>query len=278
MSLKLYQVQRGGALRRPGLPASGDAGPDALASVRRRLQPVAPRPERKRVEVRRAELRPVVLPPVLWPLVVLSPAWRQRVFRPWQCRQPVSRLPVSRQSVSRRAVSRRAVSRRRIWRRAVERPWRPLWRLRVRHGRCGFSQWAQRAPRRAFPAFPFGWRRFRGRGRLFFSRLFGGLFGFFLRLGVPYRGRSVFAIACQSSLTPRPPMAENGNGSTPSLRMARKPCSCSDWFNLSIFVATTRYGLPRYSSHRFRSRSFSIHPRRVSRIRQESFRVSLFSR
>jgi len=64
-----------------------------------------------------------------------------------------------------------------------------------------------------------------GGGRLFLSRLFGG---FFLRRGVSYRGFSVFDIACQVSLTPRPVMAENGNGSAPSSRMARKPRSCSD--------------------------------------------------
>jgi len=80
-----------------------------------------------------------------------------------------------------------------------------------------------------------------GRGRLFVSRLFGG---FFLRRGVSYRGFIVFDIACQVSLTPRPVKAENGNGSTPSSRMARKPRSCSDRFNLSVVVAITRYCLP----------------------------------
>ncbi len=60
-------------------------------------------------------------------------------------------------------------------------------------------------------------------------RLSGGLFGgFFLRWVGSYRGCSVVVIACQISLTPRPVRAENGSGSTPSLRMARKPCSSSD--------------------------------------------------
>ena len=67
----------------------------------------------------------------------------------------------------------------------------------------------------------------RGSGGFAGVCLFGGLFCFFLRRGGSYR-RGVFVIACQISLTPRPVTAENGNGSTPSWRMARKPRSCSD--------------------------------------------------
>src|SRR5579871_2050069 len=74
------------------------------------------------------------------------------------------------------------------------------------------------------------------------SRLLGGLFGLLLGHGV-HRG-TVFAIACQISLTPRPVRAENGSGSTPSWRMARSPCSCSVRFILSVLVATTTYSLP----------------------------------
>ncbi len=70
----------------------------------------------------------------------------------------------------------------------------------------------------------------RGSGRRH-GRFVGGFFRFFrwfLRWDGPYRGWIVFAIACQISLTPRPVTAENGSGSTPSWRMARRPRSCSD--------------------------------------------------
>ena len=66
---------------------------------------------------------------------------------------------------------------------------------------------------------------FVGRGRHGGGLLFGG---FFLRWDVAYRVWSVFVIACQISLAPRPVAAENGSGSAPSWRMLRKPCSCSD--------------------------------------------------
>ena len=66
---------------------------------------------------------------------------------------------------------------------------------------------------------------FVGRGRRGGGLLFGG---FFLRWDVAYRVWSVFVIACQISLAPRPVAAENGSGSAPSWRMLRKPCSCSD--------------------------------------------------
>ena len=66
---------------------------------------------------------------------------------------------------------------------------------------------------------------FWGRGRHGGGLLFGG---FFLRWDVAYRAWSVFVIACQISLAPRPVAAENGSGSAPSWRMLRMPCSCSD--------------------------------------------------
>src|SRR5262249_59364470 len=118
--------------------------------------------------------------------------------------------------------------------------------------------------RGAFSMRLFG---FGGSDRLI-GRLFGGFIYVFLRWDSAYRIGIAFVIACQISLTPRPSRAENGSGSTPSWRMAFNPCSVSLRFNLSTFVATTRYGLPWCSSQRFRSRSFSIHPRRASSTRQ----------
>ena len=96
----------------------------------------------------------------------------------------------------------------------------------------------------------------------------GGLLGFsacrflfrcgFLQPGrcVYFRGPSVFDIACQISLTPRPVMAENGQWFTPLCEWLSYPAACSDWFNLSILEAITRYGPPLISNHRLRSRSW----------------------
>jgi len=68
-------------------------------------------------------------------------------------------------------------------------------------------------------------RWFRGQGAPWRRAAFRWVF---LRWDVAYRVWSVFVIACQISLAPRPVAAENGSGSAPSWRMLRKPCSCSD--------------------------------------------------
>ncbi len=61
-----------------------------------------------------------------------------------------------------------------------------------------------------------------------FVRALGRLVLFFLRCCGIYRVWSVFVITCQISLTPRPVEAENGSGSTFSLRIDARPCHCSD--------------------------------------------------
>jgi hypothetical protein len=61
-----------------------------------------------------------------------------------------------------------------------------------------------------------------------FGRALGRLVLFCGRCGGTYRVWSVFVITCQISLTPRPVEAENGSGSTCSLRIPAKPCHCSD--------------------------------------------------
>jgi hypothetical protein len=61
-----------------------------------------------------------------------------------------------------------------------------------------------------------------------FGRALDGLVLFFLRRSGDYRLWSVFDITCQISLTPRPVGAENGKGSTFSLRIRARPCFCSD--------------------------------------------------
>jgi len=61
-----------------------------------------------------------------------------------------------------------------------------------------------------------------------FVRALGRLVWFCLRCRGAYRVWSAFVITCQISLTPRPVEAENGNGSTFSLRIDARPCHCSD--------------------------------------------------
>ena len=80
---------------------------------------------------------------------------------------------------------------------------------------------------RAGPAFSrAGPDDSRADSRAGLSACFSAGFSVFSCGGVVPTGVSVFDIACQISLTPRPVTAENGSGSTPSLRMAARPRSC----------------------------------------------------